>query len=84
VKLLVLVSDPHSEIAINGFHGPPSERKGATAPALADHVEFIELQIEILIQSQIRDLGQSSTCIDEHKENGRVSPILKCSPGARR
>jgi len=49
VKLLVLVSNPRSQVAIHSFHGLVSERKGAIAPTLTGHLQFVELQIEIFI-----------------------------------
>jgi hypothetical protein len=77
VKLLVLVSNPRSQVAIHDLHSPAPERKGATAATLAGHVQLVELQIEVLVQPQIGDLGQPSTGIDEHEKDGCVAAVLE-------
>jgi hypothetical protein len=38
------VPDPGAQIMIHSLHGPASERKGASAPTLAGHLQLVELQ----------------------------------------
>ena len=82
VKLFVFVSSPRPQIAIHSLHGLAPQRKGATATTLTSHLQLVELQIEILVQPEVGNLGQSSTGIDEDEQDGCVPPVIERSSRA--